>query len=135
MSRKTIKTEQSLSKRKCKTQTKMPEVSVKLVKFSDLQATRAQIKTQDELAIARLVADDRIDLEKRYSRKYIEEVAKELGWKVWRVERAIASMSAKVKFFDAAMKAAANQGEGNGESTDNEPDTSSDTATKEDCCV
>lgn len=104
MSTKRIKTTEQITKRKSKTAPKLPEISTRTVMLAKLISQREQLKTQDELTLAKLITDEKIDVEKRFNRKYNESIARELKWTLSRFEKALARMTAKIKSYESTMK-------------------------------
>jgi len=83
---------------------KTPEISIKMAAFSQLNISRETKKSDDELKIAELVDASKLDTEKRYNKKYMEGIAKELGWKVGRLEKGIERMVQRMKIIESLMK-------------------------------
>ena len=94
MSRKRIK---CLSNRKKRH--RVPPISGRHLELAALMSRRAELRRKDADVIGDMIADDKLDPYKVEDYKYVNTVAKSLGWSVSRVFRAIekAEVGRKVK--------------------------------------
>ncbi len=100
MSRMKIKSPGAKKKKK----QKMLEISLKEAAFSHLNIIKSKQHADDEMKVAEMIEEEKLDVSRRYNKKYMEGVARDMGWKVGKLEKVVENMSARMKAIESAIK-------------------------------
>lgn len=81
-------------------------IDMRTAAFSHLNVCRTEERGAEETMVAEMIDSGELDVGCRFNRKYMEERARSIGWKVGKLEKTIERMVMRMKAIEAAIKQA-----------------------------
>jgi len=79
---------------------------MKTAAFSMLNVSRTEEREKDDKQVAELLAEGTLNVDQRFNKKYMEGIARGIGWKVGRLEKTVERTAQRMKAIAAAIERA-----------------------------